>query len=200
MTNFAASVKYNTGKRVSLADCGIGYFYCLFARCIYNAKRLLPPMCALMRITASVVVTDKTGKGSRSFLQLACKPLKSETTHGNNNLRRSDRHDTSQDGSPKEAHRRTPQLLHQLLHADVPHDKENHAPALLRPLHGKSEVRRRKPQQHILRPRRHIRGTCAESAGVLRFQRCSDDGNLNTFTYASTLRPRGGGLAVYSQS
>ncbi len=199
MTNFAASVKHKIGKRESLAESGTGYFYCLFARCIYNAKRLLPPMCALMRITAYLVVTDKTGKGSRSFLQLACKPLKSETRYGNN-LRRSDRHDTSQDGSPKEAHRRTPQLLHQLLHADVPHDKENHAPALLRPLHGEGEVRRREHRPQILCPCQHLRGTCAESAGGLRFQRRSDDGNLNTFTYASTLRPRGGGLALYPQN
>ncbi len=129
-------------------------------------------MCALMRITVSVVVTDKTGKGSRSFLQLACKPSKSETRYGNNNLRRSDRHDTSQDGSQKEAHRRTPQLLHQLFHAEVPHDKENHAPALLRPLHGEGEVRRRESQPHILCPRKHLRGTRAESAGVLKVQEC----------------------------
>lgn len=199
MTNFAASVKYNTGKRESLADCGIGYFYCLFARCIYNAKRLLPPMCALMRITASVVVTDKTGKGSRSFLQLACKPLKSETTHGNNH-----NSGEAEEKQARSALRRTQSAVHQLLHAALPLHQENHNQTPLRTLPRQGAVSGRKSAQDIQDGRADLRTTRDAHRVLLLYRPWSDTRTPNPltpqFTYASILRPRGGGLALYPQN
>ncbi len=138
-------------------------------------------MCALMRITAYLVVTDKTGKGSRSFLQLACKPSKSETRYGNNN------HNSGEENEKqtRSALRRTQTAVHQLLHAALPLHQENQNQTPLRALRRQGAVLRRKSAPHIPHGRADLRAAC-DAHRVLLLDRPRSDtrtpGSLTVFT------------------